>query len=63
MLKLAEKFADVKVNTKVMLVAEIEGVRTSVYPSGKILLHDCSEEKGQEIAANVYKIIKKMADA
>jgi len=46
-----------------MLVAEIEGVRTSVYPSGKILLHDCSEEKGQEIAANVYKIIKKMADA
>lgn len=55
---LAEKFEKVKVKTKVILVVEVDGVRTSIYPSGKILLRDCDEDKAQEIAAKLYNMIK-----
>lgn len=60
LLKLAEKFEKVKMKTKVILVVEIDGARASIYPSGRVLLHDCDEEKAQEIAAQLYKTIKSM---
>ncbi len=56
--KLAEKFENVKVKTKVILVVEVDEVRTSIYPSGKILLRDCDEDKAQGIAAKLYNMIK-----
>lgn len=44
--------------TNVILVVEIEGARTSIYPSGRILLHECDEEKAHKIAAKLYKMIE-----
>ncbi|MEE9323854.1 MAG: hypothetical protein V3U72_04915 [Candidatus Aenigmarchaeota archaeon] len=58
LLKLAEKFENVKVKTKVILVVEINGARASIYPSGKILLHDCDEDKAHEIVTALYGMIK-----
>ena len=56
--KLAEKFENVKLKTKAMLVVEVDGARTSIYPSGKILIHDCDEDRAQEIAVKLYSMIK-----
>ncbi|NIO21566.1 MAG: nicotinamide-nucleotide adenylyltransferase [Candidatus Aenigmarchaeota archaeon] len=54
---LADRFNNVHVKSKVILVTEMEGARISIYPSGRILLFDVDEEEGREIASKVYKII------
>ena len=56
--ELAKRFENVKLKTKVMLVAEVDNIRTIIYPSGRILLHGCDEEKGQEIATKIYRMIR-----
>ncbi len=56
--ELARRFENVKLKTEVMLVAEVDNIRTIIYPSGRILLHGCDEEKCQEIAAKVYRMIR-----
>lgn len=58
LMELAGKFEDVKMKTNTILVVGIGNARVSIYPSGKIILHDCSEDEGEEIAAEVYKMIK-----
>jgi len=48
----------VKVKTDVILVVEIEGARVSIYPSGRILIHECKEEEAHRIVSKVYGIIR-----
>jgi len=55
--KLADRFDNVHVKSKAILVTEMEGARISIYPSGRILLFDVEEDEGREIASKVYKII------
>ena len=57
LVKLARKFENVKAKTKVILVVEIDDVRASIYPSGRVLIHDCSDDRAQEIAAGIYSKI------
>ncbi len=56
LLKFAGMFENVKVRTGVMLVVDIEGARASIYPSGRMLLHNCGEERAQEIAMRVFRM-------
>ena len=58
LLKFAGMFKNVKVKTKIILIVEIDGVKASIYPTGRILLHNCSEDKAQEIAVRLYGMIK-----
>jgi nicotinamide-nucleotide adenylyltransferase len=60
--KLAEKFEHVEVKTKVILTLEIDGVKASIYPSGRVLLYDVDENKGREIAKKVFKTISGEAE-
>jgi ArsR family metal-binding transcriptional regulator len=58
LLEFAGKFEKVMVKTDVILVVKIDEVKASIYPSGRILLHNCSEDRAQEIAMRLYMMVK-----
>ncbi len=47
--------------SKVISVFEKEGLRISVFPTGKIIVREVGEEKVRKIAEEVWKAVEKVA--
>ena len=58
LMEFAGNFEKVMVKTDAILVVKIDEVKASIYPSGRILLHNCSEERAQEIAVRLYRMVE-----
>ncbi len=59
LLKLAKEFKRVDFKTKQLLSIEIDNVKASIYPDGRVLLFDTDEGKANGLAPEIFKAIKK----
>lgn len=56
--EVAKKIGNIKVQVPMLIIAEVDKVEVSIYPSGKLLVKSKSQKQIEEIANKIYEMIK-----